>query len=261
MIRAIISDLDGTLFQKNSRISEESQRAIKAAAERGIRFCIATGRSWQNLKSIWKETPIACSYILDNGAEVRRENGELVSSISIPIEKVRRVYEILKARHMTVEFYTEAGDFITQERKNTTSYVLKEPVEEFLNKGISVRKLLCFSKDVELIEELKKEIAGLGGLSVLSSFVDNIEVTAWEAQKGFTLEQVAEQWGFSKEEVAVFGDSFNDYTMFERFPNSYAPENAVPMIRQMAKEVIPPNEEDGVAKKIWEILKEDLIKR
>ena len=58
----------------------------------------------------------------------------------------------------------------------------------------------------------------------------------------------------AKEEVAVFGDGLNDLSMFELFPNSYAPANAEPEIRKRAKEVIPSNNDDGVGKKIFELL-------
>ena len=38
----------------------------------------------------------------------------------------------------------------------------------------------------------------------------------------------------AKEEVAVFGDGLNDLSMFELFPNAFAPANAEPEIRKKA---------------------------
>ena len=79
---------------------------------------------------------------------------------------------------------------------------------------------------------------------------------------GIKITEISEKMGISKEEVAVFGDGLNDLSMFELFPNCYAPMNAEPEIKKLAKEVIPSNVEDGVGKKIFEILyknKEELL--
>ena len=66
--------------------------------------------------------------------------------------------------------------------------------------------------------------------------------------------QAIEKMEISKEEVAVFGDGLNDLSMFELFPNSFAPANAEYEIKKLAKEVIPSNNDDGVGKKIFELL-------
>ena len=57
-----------------------------------------------------------------------------------------------------------------------------------------------------------------------------------------------------REEVAVFGDGYNDISMFELFPNSFAPVNAEQEIKDKASEIIPSNNDNGVGKKINELL-------
>ena len=51
-IRLIASDLDGTLLRNNKEISPNTREALKEAAQAGIQFVPATGRS---LKSIPEE--------------------------------------------------------------------------------------------------------------------------------------------------------------------------------------------------------------
>ena len=60
--------------------------------------------------------------------------------------------------------------------------------------------------------------------------------------------------GIDKSEVIVLGDSFNDYSMFTEFENSYAMENAIPEIKEIAKYVTDSNNNDGVAKAIYKAL-------
>ena len=52
----------------------------------------------------------------------------------------------------------------------------------------------------------------------------------------------------------VIGDSFNDYSMFTEFPVSFAMENAMPEIKEIAKYITDTNDNDGVAKAIYKAL-------
>lgn len=44
--KILLSDLDGTLFDANSRVSQRNKEAISAFVEGGGRFGIAMGRIW-----------------------------------------------------------------------------------------------------------------------------------------------------------------------------------------------------------------------
>ena len=60
--------------------------------------------------------------------------------------------------------------------------------------------------------------------------------------------------GLEKDEVMVLGDSFNDYSMFTEFKNSYAMKNAIPEIKEIAGFITDTNDNDGVAKAIYSAL-------
>ena len=94
------------------------------------------------------------------------------------------------------------------------------------------------------------------GLSVLSSFENNMEVTSQKAKKGIMLKQAMKHFGFLPEEVVVFGDGENDISMFQEFPCSYAMINGVDALKELAYRVTEySNDEDGVAKTLEKILK------
>ena len=44
-----VTDLDGTLLDKNSRVTETAKRALQALYERGVMVSPATSRSWSAL--------------------------------------------------------------------------------------------------------------------------------------------------------------------------------------------------------------------
>ena len=83
-----------------------------------------------------------------------------------------------------------------------------------------------------------------------SSYPDNVEITNENAQKGLILEKVIDQLNIKKEEVIVLGDGMNDITLFERFPYSFAPNNAEKVIQEKAYKVVSSCEDGAVSEAI-----------
>lgn len=284
LIRVIASDMDGTLLNSQHDITEENVKAILKAKELGVHFIIATGRMYDSVKPFMDKHGIKCEYILMNGAEFRNENGELVESINMDKRKIKDILNILCKEDLIVELYTDEGSYTT----NTKEEALKEMVyrvqnfekvqdydkaleiakehehfktlkyiddiDKFIESRIEIRKIITFSNDVEVINKTKVELNNIGGLAVLSSFITNIEITDERAQKGYILKKVTEKMGIKNEEVIAFGDSFNDYSLFTEFEKAYAMENAIPEIKEIAKNITDTNDNSGVAKAIYKEL-------
>ena len=66
--------------------------------------------------------------------------------------------------------------------------------------------------------------------------------------------------GLDKKEVMILGDSFNDYSMFERFEETVAMKNAIPEVKEIAKYITDSNDNLGVAKAIYCVLENNLDK-
>lgn len=284
LIRVIASDMDGTLLNSQHDITEENVKAILKAKELGVHFIIATGRMYDSVKPFMDKHGIKCEYILMNGAEFRNENGELVESISMDKRKIKDVLNILCKEDLIVELYTDEGSYTTSTKEEalkemvyrvqnfekvqdydkaleiakehehfkTLKYI--DDIDKFIESRIEIRKIITFSNDVEVINKTKVELNDIGGLAVLSSFITNIEITDERAQKGYILKKVTEKMGIKNEEVIAFGDSFNDYSLFTEFEKAYAMENAIPEIKEIAKNITDTNDNSGVAKAIYKEL-------
>lgn len=284
MIKVIASDMDGTLLSSQHDITEENVKAILKAKELGVHFIVATGRTYDGVKPFMDKHGISCEYILMNGAEFRDEDGEIIESISMDKGKVREILSILFEGKFSIELYTDYGSYTTNSREEAleemvyrvqnfdkiTDYEealeaakkheyfkqLKyiDDIEEFLESDIEIKKIITFNKDVELINNTKNVLNKIGGLAVLSSFITNIEITDEKAQKGYILKKVTEKMGIKNDEVIAFGDSFNDYSLFTEFEKAYAMDNAIPEIKEIAKNVTDSNDNSGVAKGIYKEL-------
>ena len=290
MIKLIASDMDGTLLNDNHEIDKETAEAIKKAEESGIIFVISTGREYENVKYILDKRDIRCQCILSNGAEYRDENGNILDVININENSAKEIIQIFKDNNISARMFTDKGIFTTSTRekaleeltfrtltfdKNLTKEEAKkiaekekfftclkyvEDVEKFFKDGIEIRKFVAFHEDIELLNKLKGTIGKIGGLAISSSFNDNIEITDINAQKGIILEKVITKMGIDKKDVVILGDSFNDYSMFEIFEESVAMKNAIPEVKKIAKYITDTNDNQGVAKAIYNILNNEMYK-
>ena len=73
-----------------------------------------------------------------------------------------------------------------------------------------------------------------------------LDIVSEESGKGHALDFLQRYLGILPEETIVFGDNENDTEMSSHAGRFYVVESADPRIREMADEVCPPMEEDGV---------------
>lgn len=290
MIKLIASDMDGTLLNNNHDIDKETVEAIRKAEDAGIIFAISTGREYESVKPILDKHNIKAQCILSNGAEYRDEEGNILDKVNINEESAKRVIDILEKNNLSARIFTNKGVFTTSTREEALKEVMYrtmsfnpdlsedeareisenlgffiglqyiEDINKFFEEGIEIRKFVAFNKDIDLIDKMKKVISEIEGLSISSSFIDNIEITDINAQKGIILEKVSTKMNLKNEEVMILGDSFNDYSMFEVFTETVAMKNAIKEVKDIAKYITDTNDNLGVAKAINYVLNNEMDK-
>ena len=284
MIKLIASDMDGTLLNDDHMISEENLKAIRKAQEMGRHFTIVTGRDYGAVKSYLEECDLRCECILSNGAEYRDVDGNVIESVYMNKESVKIVFDILNEAGLCIQLMTNKGSYVTNKESDKKAIIdrfklfnpkmTEEEVVEFVEKShkqrgmklidniyevlendVEILKIVTFDNDEKLIARLKEKLReSTSDLAVASTFNNDIEISDIKAQKGLILAKAIKKMGIDKSEVIVLGDSFNDYSMFTEFENSYAMENAIPEIKEIAKYVSDSNNNDGVAKAIYKSL-------
>ena len=286
MIKVIASDMDGTLLNNNHVFSEKTIQSIKKACEKGFRFMVVTGRNFVSAMQPLKDTGLVCDYVVSSGAVVRNPEKEIVISIDMGFDECEYIYNNLKKYPVGILFCSEEMNHIlgTHEeveecildyvkffhetvereelRKTKTYQQVWERTKAFpdyvaLRKNnIPIGKMFLFSEDVEMLQEIKRELSKNKNLAISSSLKTNLEVTHASAQKGPVLKRYIESLGYTMDEVMVLGDSLNDLSMIEMdFGATIAMENADEEIKAAAKYMTKSNENDGVAYVIDEMLK------
>ncbi len=286
MIKVIASDMDGTLLNNEHMLSKRTIAAIKKAQEAGIRFMVATGRSFEQAMHVLEDTGIECDYIVSSGAEIRNPQQEILRSSCMDIQDCRMVYDVLKEYELMYLFCAGDMDYCigsTRDREreliqhiltfnpNMTEEEVRESelfkfflsktkvvssLEELVEARVDIIKIFAASDDLKMLKEINDKLEVNTNLAIASSFDNNIEITDVKAQKGIALKSYIESLGYIMDEVMVFGDSMNDYSMLSLdFGATVAMENGAEKVKEVAKYITKSNEEDGVAYCIEELLK------
>ncbi|EUJ28225.1 hypothetical protein MFLO_12541 [Listeria floridensis FSL S10-1187] len=285
MIKVIASDMDGTLLNSDIYVTEENVKAIESAREKGIHFVLCTGRMYDDAMSLIHKAGLFAPAICMNGAEIRDEHGNVLLQHVIDKDLARKTFQVLTDLGMYTEVFTDIGPISTNRAKGKAFMIqmfqklhpdrnldtITEHVEErfeakniheindperiFSNDEMQVLKFISFSADSDVLKEAQKTLNASNELSVTSSFSDNIEITHRAAQKGISLQYYVEKQGISLAETFAIGDNMNDISMLKMAGYSVAMGNAETAVKKLAKFTTTTNDENGVAKAIYEMLK------
>ena len=286
MVKLIALDMDGTVLTPSHEISKRTKNAIDQAMERGIQVVIATGRAFYEAHSIIKKAGLKLPYICLNGAEVRNEATEILSTSALNHELIEEVTEVFKSEGLFYQIYTERAVYTTNVERDIEIFMnlsgqtehapSEDTVRKFMQNRIekgtlietddykdifereeeNVLKFLASSSSNAKLVRAKNELNDIGNLAVSSSSTGNIELTQENAQKGIALETIAETLNIDMTDVMAVGDNLNDISMLKRAGYSVAMGNAASEVKAITDKVTKTSTEDGVAIAIEETLAE-----
>lgn len=275
-IRIVALDLDGTLLDSEKRLSEVNRDALARAAEKGVEIVPTTGRFFGMMPPAVRDLPFVRYAITINGAQVYdRETDMAIVRDEIPLDMALGVMEVLDRYDviydcyrqnwgwMTAALQEKAADYATNEHYLRMVREFRKPVPELkahLRETAAngdVQKIMLFAANrersaaIDRLRGLSDEIAAcFPEIKVTASTWNNLELNIRTAHKGNALRRFAEHLGLTLENCMVFGDGMNDFTMVEAAGLGIAMANAEPEVKRVAKDIVPSNDEDGVARGI-----------
>ncbi len=250
--RAVAIDLDGTLLDSRTRVSERN-------AAGGIPVVIATSRPARTARrALGDDLSAVCSFIIMNGA-VAWTAPPLVGKIKLtfPAEVIGGIITLLERLEPEVRLTLEIEGY------EFGSNIPRTPEELWRINAATPDMLL--SVEAALARQPAKIAASRGGKdasdladAVLSHFGDVatvfpsdratlLNIVSIGASKSATLRRLLAPQGISLDEVLAFGDDIPDADLFAACGTAVAMGNCEPAIRELTEFCTVGNDEDGVA--------------
>lgn len=271
-----VSDLDGTLLNKDQIISDYSKRELNRLINTGVNFAIATARSPATVSEILDGINIKTPVVLMNGVIIYDiENKKYINVKEIDKDSVKEVIKILEEYNKTFFLYGIKDDYLWVYHKDFTYDFEREYYEERCNKPLkSFKKVesyldvlednqivnfVFFENNEAIAKELFDKIMNVQGVTgncykdIYNEGAYFLDIYNKDASKANGIKFLADYVDHSK--VITFGDGENDVPMFEIADECYALENASEELKSIATKVIGNNNEDAVVKFLSERLK------
>lgn len=218
MLRLIATDLDGTLLEPNGQIPDGTHEVIRELQEMGIRFAAASGRQHANLRQLFGPVADDMAYVCENGA-VSILNGEIVNAIPIDADMAKAIISDIENLGMNVMISGRHVTYMLDRNRRFTDdilYRLRNASHIISSWDHITEPMLKISghmaSGVHEIAPYLLERWGSKLTATISGF-DWFDFTI--ANKGMGMEKLMEHMGIQKEEVAAFGDNFNDESMLD----------------------------------------------
>ena len=261
----VVFDLDGTLLNRDSVISEYTRETLRLLDERDIAYTVATGRTLHGARAILEGHAFQLPQAYKNGVMIWHPDSKRISSgATLTPDELDKVVHACLGQGVTPFVFT-----LDEDDESTVYHppVLSD-VERKLVRSISVEQ----HKRVRALDALPADATvthvnsigdGEAIKAVLRSVNDEANLVAYsgialegqpwrwldvhhsDASKGGAIKTMKRLLGL--ERVICFGDSDNDLSMFEVADESYAPANANDSIKSAATAVIGHHDDEGIA--------------
>ncbi len=247
MIKAIFFDIDGTSFSHTTdEIPASAMKAFHQLKENGYKIGICTSRSLAEMSELPKEyTDIMDAIVCIAGAQIY-ENGTCITTHSLIHEEMQRIMQVMDENRITYRWvsvdqdnYMNQHDDEIRERFHTL-YGMIPDTKAY--QGEELVHVLYYTHD----EALRDHIAQLCEQNYHISLHYANEILAPGVNKGHGIIECAKHWGFVQNEIAAFGDGYNDVEMIEAAEIGIAMGNAQESLKAVADYVTDDIDDNGL---------------
>jgi len=235
-------DMDGTLLNEKTDVSEENARWIRAAIDAGVTVCFATGRGYASALPFAQRLELTSPMVLVNGGEVWASPDRLHSRETMPTD------DVVALRDIALRHDTWYWGYSLDRVYNKTDWIEDPYATEWLKFGF-------YTEDGAALAAVAEDVRALPRpFETTNSHPNNIELNPLGVSKASGLRQVCAMLGIGMHEVVACGDSLNDVAMIREAGLGVAMGNAQDAVKRIADAVTRTNEEDGVAHVIREYM-------
>lgn len=265
-----VSDLDGTLLDKQGQLSDATRTGLGQLLAAGLIFTVASARHVVSIRQLLAGLPLSLPVISSNGAfisDLATGRHELVHGMDGALGEA--LFALVR-RHGQLPFlsiHTPEGDRLYwQDVENQGQQHFVD--ERVLNGDPRLRAcddlasqlgggplmtLVVVGQHAPLAA-LYEDIQAQFGDAVQCHLNEDLYRPAWpwltvhdrRATKDQAIHILAQRYGLADREVVVFGDQVNDITMLRAAHRGVAMANAIDQVKAEAHTVIGHHDEDAV---------------
>jgi len=268
-----VSDLDGTLLNRDAELSPTTREGLARLLEHGLQFTVASARHIVSIRSILAGLPLKLPVISSNGAylsDALTGRHELVNAMDPALAQALHALVQTHGFAPFVLTHSPKGDQLYYERIDNEGQ--RRFVEERQRHGDPrlrhVDRIAAVLGDPTVtfmvigehapLTALRDAVTELCGNAVEMHLAEDLYMPGWpwlnihdrRASKDQAIRTLAQRYGLASREIVAFGDHVNDMSMLRTAHRAIAVANAIAPVREIAHAVIGHHSEDSVLRYI-----------
>jgi Cof subfamily protein (haloacid dehalogenase superfamily) len=273
-IRLLAVDIDGTLLNPQFQISDTDLAALRRAHAEGVEVILVTGRRHAFALPIAQQLGFDLWLISSNGAVTRSLSGETFHRDLLPAATCRKLCAAMQdfRGNTVLTFDTEVNGAIVLEHMQELNASIQRWLEQnmqYIDFVIPIEKSLTADPVQAMfcgpIPRMQQALAALrtngfeNEITVLRTEypirdLSIVDVLNQGCSKGHALERWANYRAIPRELVMAIGDNYNDIEMLAYAGQPFIMGNASEELRGNGWTVTLPNDQNGVAAAIEQVL-------
>lgn len=262
----VVFDLDGTLLNRDSVISDYTSETLQLLADRGIAYTVATGRTLHGAQGILDGHRFLLPQVYKNGVMIWHPQSRHFSrGATLTPDELGSVVRACLTQGLAPFVFTLGDDHESAvyhpplrtdiERELVRNIGVEQPAKVYALDELPSDATISHVNSIgesEAIDAVLRSVDDEPHLVAYSGIAFEGQQWRWldihhsEASKGGAITTMKSLLGL--ERVICFGDSDNDLSMFEAADESYAPANANDRIKSAATAVIGHHDDEGIAR-------------
>lgn len=255
--RWIVTDLDGTLVDRNLAMVPRSRAALLRFIATGGEVIIATGRSQRSMRPYYDELGLRGPAILLNGAQVANpRTGEVLLDRRFPTDgwaTIRTFLERLTGQTAAPIAYVGDQAFQVSSSPLVDAYAARDRIRadtlpDWASVPTPVSKVLIACATPTVAVDLAASVTGAAlPVTLIASENTYVELLPRNSDKGDALRWLAAYRRVPLAEVAAIGDNPNDIPMLREAGLGVAVRDGHPAVRESANLIVGPCASGAVA--------------
>ncbi|MBQ7175114.1 MAG: HAD hydrolase family protein [Lachnospiraceae bacterium] len=268
---AILTDLDGTLFNSQGKVSANDRTAIQEFIDGGGLFGIASGREPHNARLHLPELPMNGPSIVLNGAAIYDFIGHrYLKTLLMDMEAGADVLHYCQQHDLPLDqqVYTTDGIYYASPLEIANPGFLRIhqptrflPMDELLQKQWI--KLVFLEREPGALAPMRDYLKQKGydrRLSLVEGTTDVVECGVYEellpprTNKGTAVSLLRELPVYEGRTLFAVGDYWNDMELLHATDVPCCPENAIKEVKEVCQHILPSHNDSPIAYLIREVI-------
>lgn len=257
-IKAISIDLDGTLLNSKSRVSNKNRDAIQNCMDENIKIIISSAKTAGYIRALMEDLSLRDPQICSGGAIIIDKGPKPLYELKICPSYARQIIEYARDFQEGTTIACSNASLYYENWQNSLEHILKSGEKLVYTEDLTAKEILenalMFSITIEQNSHLE--------IFLKKKFNSRLQITRGgkffltilneQASKANALKSILSMFNLASENVMAIGDSQNDMETLQYAGTSIAMGNAIEELKKIADHIVKDHDHDGVADAIYD---------